>query len=82
MRQDGGESAGPPGNALEAYSVSQFIPDRRMLVVVDERPLARAAASIWAGEEEAKKLDLENCALVLMLRPTVIIVEEEVRPAE
>lgn len=70
-------------DALEAYRVSQFVPDRRMLVVVDERPLAGAAASIWAGEEQAKKLDLEDCAVVLMLRPTVVIVmEEEVQPAK
>jgi hypothetical protein len=70
-------------NSLEAYSVSQFVPDRRMLVVVDQRPLAGAAASIWAGEEQAKKLDLANCAVVLMLRPTVILVmEEEVQPAK
>jgi hypothetical protein len=54
-----------------------------MLVVVDQRPLAGAAASIWAGEEQAKKLDLANCAVVLMLRPTVILVmEEEVQPAK
>lgn len=49
--------------------------------MVTEWHLAGAAA-IWAGEEEAKKLDLENCAVVLMLRPMVMLVEEEVRPAE
>ncbi len=60
----------------EAFSVSAAVPDGGFLVVVDEGPLAGVVASIWLGEEAGKDLDLANCAIVLLVRPRTILLEE------
>ena len=39
-----------------------------------------AAAAIWAGEQ-VEKLDLENCAIVLLIRPQIVVLQERERRA-
>jgi len=61
---------------LPVFNVSASVPDKGTLVVIERGPMARAVAASWVGVEAAKKLNLENCAIVLLIRPEVIIVQE------
>ena len=50
--------------------------DKGTLLLVGRGPQAAAFASAWAGEE-AKGLDFEDCAIVLLITPRIIVQEEE-----
>ena len=65
---------------VDLLNVAGAVPDGGTLVVLDGGPMAPAVAKLWAGEKLARGTDLEDVALLLIVRPRVMIsVEEEVR---
>ncbi|MCK4274873.1 MAG: hypothetical protein KAX78_00035, partial [Phycisphaerae bacterium] len=68
-------------NGDEPVNIWEFtvaVADGDTMVIVDDGPLARAAAAVWAGEQ-AEKLDVEDCTIVLLIRPQVIVLRERER---
>jgi len=61
-----------PGRAENAYGIQE----RTAFPVVEDGPQARKIAEAWIGAQEAGKLDLHDCAVVLLLKPTVIALPE------
>jgi hypothetical protein len=59
------------------YIINIPVGDGCTAAVVDDGPITRSVAGLWVGEQEAKRLDLQNSVLVILVRPCIVIATEE-----